>query len=103
MKEHIINNIASNSIAQELGIEAGDCLISIDGRPVYDCFDYLYYTSSQELTLEIKKKDGTVFLYEIEKSDDENLGIEFINSLMDNQKTCRNNCIFCFIDQMPKG
>ncbi len=102
----IINKIVSvlrNSIAQELEIEAGDELISVNGASIQDYIDYKFQISDYEIVLEIKKPDGEIWELEIEKEYDEDLGIIFENPLMDNIKVCKNNCIFCFIDQMPKG
>lgn len=102
----IINKIVSvlrNSIAEELEVEAGDELISVNGASIQDYIDYKFQISDYEIVLEIKKPDGEIWELEIEKEYDEDLGIIFENPLMDNIKVCKNNCIFCFIDQMPRG
>lgn len=102
----IINKIVSvlrNSIAEELEIEAGDELISVNGASIQDYIDYKFQISDYEIVLEIKKQNGEIWELEIEKEYDEDLGIIFENPLMDNIKVCKNNCIFCFIDQMPRG
>lgn len=102
----IVNKIVSvlrNSIAQELEIEAGDELVSVNGASIQDYIDYKYQISDCDITLEIKKPNGEIWELEIEKEYDEDLGIIFENPLMDNIKVCKNNCIFCFIDQMPRG
>ncbi len=102
----IINKIVSvlrNSIAQELEIEPGDELISVNGASIQDYIDYKFQISDDEIELEIKKPNGEVWEFEIEKEYDEDLGIIFENPLMDNIKVCSNKCVFCFIDQMPKG
>ena len=101
--EHIIKNTAAGSIAEEMGIEPGDRLISIDGQEIEDVFDYQFYEESEELILLIEKPDGEQWELEIEKEADEPLGIEFGQGLMDEYRSCRNKCIFCFIDQMPPG
>ena len=101
--EHIIKNTAAGSIAEEMGIEPGDRLISIDGQEIEDVFDYQFYEESEELVLLIEKPDGEQWELEIEKEADEPLGIEFGQGLMDEYRSCRNKCIFCFIDQMPPG
>jgi len=98
-----IVNVLRNSIAQELEIEAGDELISVNGASIQDYIDYKFQISDYEIVLEIKKPNGEIWELEIEKEYDEDLGIIFENPLMDNIKVCKNNCIFCFIDQMPKG
>ena len=101
--EHIVKNNAAGSIAEEMGIEPGDRLISIDGQEIEDVFDYQFYEESEELVLLIEKPDGEQWELEIEKEADEPLGIEFGQGLMDEYRSCRNKCIFCFIDQMPPG
>ncbi len=101
--EHVIKKVLPGSIAEEMGIEAGDKLISINENQVEDVFDYHFYVNDEELTLLIKKSDGEEWELEIEKDYEEDLGIEFEQGLMDEYRSCRNKCIFCFIDQMPKG
>lgn len=91
------------SIAEEAGVEAGDLLLSINGQDIKDIFDYRYYQASEELLLEIEKPDGELWEIEVEKDESEDLGIEFEDSLIDGARSCTNKCIFCFIDQLPKG
>lgn len=100
---HIIKSIEPGSIAEELGIEKGDILLSINDQEVEDVFDYHFYVNDEQLVLTIEKPDGEEWELEIEKDEDESLGIEFDQSLMDEYRSCRNKCMFCFIDQMPKG
>ena len=101
--EHIVKNVEAGSIAEELGIEPGDRLLAIDGQEIEDIFDYQFYEESEELLLLIEKADGEKWELEIEKDADESLGISFGEGLMDEYRSCRNRCIFCFIDQMPPG
>ena len=103
MHEHIVKNIVGGSIADELGIEPGDRLLSINGNEIEDIFDYQFYSEDEELLLLIEKPDGEQWELEIEKDADEELGMEFGAGLMDEYRSCRNKCIFCFIDQMPEG
>ncbi|EOT25532.1 hypothetical protein C805_02161 [Eubacterium sp. 14-2] len=103
LKEHIIDRIQPGSIAEELGIEPGDVLVSVNDHEIEDVFDYHYYTDEEYLTAIIRKKDGEEWELEIEKEYEEDLGIEFENGLMDDYRSCCNKCIFCFIDQMPEG
>lgn len=98
-----ISKIQEYSIAQELGIEPGDFLVSVNGQEIHDVFDYRFICADTELTLEIQKKDGESWQFDIEKDEIEDLGIEFTTSLLDDEKSCLNKCIFCFIDQLPKG
>ena len=101
--EHIVKSIMPGSIAEELGIEPGDKLLSIDGQEIEDIFDYQFYVEDEEIVLLIEKQDGEQWELEIEKDADEQLGIEFGQGLMDEYRSCRNMCMFCFIDQMPEG
>ncbi len=100
---HLIGNVEDGSIAQELNIEKGDYLLKINDQELEDVFDYQYLVQDDHLDVLIRKADGEEWLLDIDKDFDEDLGIEFENGLMDNYRRCSNNCIFCFIDQMPKG
>lgn len=99
----MIYKVQPGSIADELEVEPLDVLISVNGNEIEDVFDYHYYTNEEYLTVVIRKRNGEEWELEIEKEYEEDLGIEFENGLMDNYKSCHNKCIFCFIDQMPKG
>ena len=101
--EHIVKSVLPGSIADELEIEAGDKLISINDMKIEDVFDYHFYVNDEYLTLIIRKANGEEWELEIEKDYEEDLGIEFEQGLMDEYRSCHNKCIFCFIDQMPKG
>lgn len=101
--QHIINQVAPDSIAEELEIEAGDILLEINGNKIEDIFDYQYYTQDEYIEVLIQKPSGEEWLLEIDKDYNEDLGISFENGLMDDYRSCHNKCIFCFIDQMPKG
>lgn len=98
-----MKSLMPGGIGEELGIEPGDKLLAINGNEIQDVFDYYYYEESEQLLLLIEKPDGEEWELEIEKDEDESLGIEFDQSLMDEYRSCRNKCMFCFIDQMPKG
>ena len=101
--KHIIKTVQPGSIAEELEIEPGDELISVNDQEIEDVFDYHYLVNDDYLTVLIRKTNGEEWELEIEKDYEEDLGIEFDNGLMDEYRSCRNNCIFCFIDQMPPG
>ena len=103
ISEHKIKSIEPGSIAQELELEPGDVLLTVNGEPVEDIFDYHYLINEEYLELVVRKADGEEWELEIEKEYEDDLGITFENSLMDEYRSCRNKCIFCFIDQMPKG
>ena len=99
----IVNKVIDGSIAEELEIEAGDEIVSIDETPMLDMIDYNFLCKSDFITLEIKKKTGEIEVIEIEKDYDEDLGIVFESAVFDKIKPCLNHCIFCFVDQQPKG
>lgn len=99
---HIIKNVLPSSIAEELEISAGDKLLAINDQEIEDVFDYHFLANEEYLTVLIEKPDGEQWELEIEKEYEEDLGIEFEQGLMDEYRSCRNKCIFCFIDQMPK-
>lgn len=101
--KNIIVKVLKNSIAEELELEAGDELVSVNNCSIKDYIDYKYQISDEEIFFEVRKKDGEIWELEIEKEYDEDIGIVFENPLMDNIKVCSNNCIFCFVDQMPRG
>ena len=103
LQEHTIKEVLPGSIAEELEIEAGDVLVSINEQPIKDVFDYRYLSEDEEIVLLIRKPDGEEWELEIEKDAYEDLGLVFEDGLMDEYRSCRNKCIFCFIDQMPPG
>ncbi|GAA0722265.1 DUF512 domain-containing protein [Clostridium malenominatum] len=98
-----ICKVLPNSIGEEVGIEAGDFLLTINGNSVNDIIDYKYLMADECILVEVEKDDGEIWEIEIEKEYHEDLGIEFNKSIMDEAKSCQNKCIFCFIDQLPKG
>ncbi|MBE5992281.1 MAG: DUF512 domain-containing protein [Paenibacillaceae bacterium] len=99
---HVIKAVDTGSIAEELELEPGDEVLSIDGHELEDIFDYEYYVNSESILMTVRKKNGEEWELEIENQY-EDLGLTFENGLMSEYRTCRNNCIFCFIDQMPPG
>lgn len=99
----IVNGVVEGSIAEELGIEKGDEILSIDNSKMIDMIDYNFLCKSDLLTLEIKKSNGEIEEIELEKDFDEELGIIFESAVFDRVKPCLNHCIFCFVDQQPKG
>ena len=101
-KGHRIKAVDPGSIGDELGLEPGDRLLTIDGHEIEDIFDYEYYVGSQSIVAVVEKGNGEQWELEIEH-DYEDLGLTFENGLMSEYRSCKNKCIFCFIDQMPKG
>ncbi len=102
-KKHVIGKVLPGSIAEEMEIEPGDVLLSVNGNEIEDIFDYRYYMEEEYVVLLIEKADGEQWELEIEKDELEDLGMEFEQGLMDEYRSCHNKCIFCFIDQMPPG
>ena len=98
-----VSKTEKNSIAEELGLEQGDILLSIDDVAMKDFLDYQFLCKSELLTLKIQKNNGEIEEIEIEKDEDEDLGIIFESAVFENLKKCKNKCIFCFVDQQPKG
>lgn len=101
--KNTITYIEPRSIADEMGVTAGDILISINATVIHDIFDYHFLIQDNTLEILIEKPTGEEWLLDIEKEDHENIGMVFENGLMDNARSCTNKCIFCFIDQLPKG
>ena len=100
---HIIKEVYPDSIAEEMEIEPGDTLLLINNEEIEDVFDYRYMIKDEYVEVVIRKPDGEEWLLEIDKEYDDDLGVEFENSLMSDYRSCSNQCIFCFIDQMPPG
>lgn len=103
LKGHRIRSVEPDSIAWEMGVEPGMYLVSVNGHPLEDVFDYRYFMAEEEVQVLIREENGEETLLEIEKDAEEDFGVEFESSLMDDYRSCSNRCIFCFIDQMPKG
>ncbi len=97
-----ICGVNAGTPAERAGIKKGDFLISINGHAVKDVLDYMYYASEEAVRLEIKRNDA-VLCFDIEKGEYDDIGLEFETFLMDSKQSCRNKCVFCFIDQMPPG
>ncbi|MDR3121516.1 MAG: DUF512 domain-containing protein [Clostridiales bacterium] len=99
----VVKEVVKGSIAEEGGVRPGDALISINGEPIRDIFDYRFHTSAYELELLFRGADGDEWILDVGKSEDEDVGLVFENELIDGQRACVNRCVFCFIDQLPKG
>lgn len=103
MTEHVVREVVPGSIAEEMGIVSGDVLLAVNDHEIEDVFDYRYLMKDEYVEVLVRKADGEEWLLEIDKDYDEELGVEFENSLMSDYRSCSNKCIFCFIDQMPPG
>lgn len=99
---HEIVSVVPDSIADQLGLKPGDRLISIDGKIIEDILDYRLLINTEKMLMVVEKADGEEWELDIE-NDYEDPGLEFGDGLMSEYRRCTNNCIFCFIDQMPKG
>jgi putative radical SAM enzyme (TIGR03279 family) len=98
-----ITTVLPDSIAAEIGFEAGDAIISINGQQPRDLIDYQFLCADEFLELEVLDTQGKTHKIEIEKDYDQNLGLEFQSALFDRLIQCNNRCPFCFIDQQPPG
>ncbi|MGM0509299.1 MAG: DUF512 domain-containing protein [Fusobacteriota bacterium] len=99
-----IKEIKKHGIAEELGVKKGDFLLKINGKTIHDIIEYEHSIYVEDLTVEILKKSGDELIeFELEKDEYEDLGIEFEKPLFDGVKICKNNCVFCFVSQLPKG
>ena len=99
----LVSNVIENSIAEDLNIQTGDIIISVDGIEMQDMIDYQFLCKSELIKLLIKRQNGGYEEIEIEKDYDEDLGIVFESAVFDKVKPCLNNCIFCFVAQQPEG
>lgn len=102
-KGALIVGVRPDSIAEEMSVQPGDRLLTINGQVLQDLIDYRYLSADDELEVEIIKPSGEVWVLDVEKDPDEELGLEFAEATFDGIKRCRNKCIFCFVDQMPPG
>lgn len=99
----IVNSVEPKSIADKKGIRAGDTLVSIDKNEIMDVLDYRFYQNNSKLTVEYINQKGKLKTAKIKKNEYDELGLQFETYLMDKKHSCRNKCVFCFIDQLPKG
>ncbi|MCG0274699.1 MAG: DUF512 domain-containing protein [Thermosediminibacteraceae bacterium] len=103
MRKAVIKEIKQGSLAERAGLKRGDQILKINGQHIKDIIDYKFLITDEILHIHIKTKEGQKRVLTIEKNFDEDLGIEFENPLIDGIMRCKNKCIFCFVDQMPKG
>jgi len=102
-KGALVSSVDDGSIAFELSIDKGDEILKIDDTEIVDYLDYKFLSVSDEFVMTVKKASGEIIEFEIENSLGEDLGINFDDVLFGSTKSCTNKCIFCFIDQLPKG
>ena len=102
MKNDVISKIDNDSPLLHKA-HIGDEIVSINGNVIHDVLDYKYFSYEPVLHIKLRRKDGTEHIVRVEKPEGRDLGLEFAEYLMDNPRSCANNCVFCFIDQLPKG
>lgn len=95
--------VQKGGIGEELGMEIGDELLGFNGEQIVDVLDYAFYDSQEEFTLNLRTKQGEKVDIDIEKEEDETLGLELDESVQLEPMRCKNKCLFCFVDQLPKG
>lgn len=98
-----ITAVQKGGIGEEIGLEAGDELLGFNGEEIVDVLDYAYYDSQEEFVLNLRTRQGEKIDIEIEKNEDETLGLELDESVQLEPMRCKNKCLFCFVDQLPKG
>ncbi len=97
-----ITSVEKGSVAEKNGVKVGDMLVSVNGNEICDVLDYRFYIMDKNIVLHVKRGEADLE-FAIKKPEYSDIGLEFATYLMDEKKRCRNNCIFCFIDQNPKG
>ena len=101
--KHLITKVDSGSIAEELGIRSGYKLVSVNGEVIRDVIDYELFTNNERINVLFESDEGDLIEFDIEKESWESLGLNFESGLMSPVRQCTNHCVFCFIDQMPRG
>ena len=100
---HIIKAVERGSVAARHGLRPGDAVVSMGGEPLIDEIDYQALSAPRRVEMQLERKDGTVEMLTLHKEEGEPLGLRFGESMVLSPRACRNRCVFCFIDQMPKG
>ena len=100
--ENVIRAIDPGS-PLERRVHPGDRLLSVNGKPIRDVLDYKFYAYDRDLRLVLARPDGSEYRLHIRKAEGGDLGLDFESYLMDRPRSCANHCVFCFIDQLPKG
>ena len=99
----IIESVVPGSAADKAGVKPGEGLVSVNGHEIMDVLDYRFYMTEPRLTLGLQDKAGQERQVYLRKGEYDDPGLEFSTYLMDKQRSCRNKCVFCFIDQLPPG
>ncbi|NJO06449.1 MAG: DUF512 domain-containing protein [Chloroflexaceae bacterium] len=98
-----ISHVTSGSIAAQLGLQPGDRVLAVNNLHLRDVIDYRFALAEEQISVRVRRQDGTDLLLDIAKDIDDDLGIDFVEPLFDRLRTCNNKCPFCFLTQMPKG
>ena len=98
-----ITQVNRKSLGREIGLEPGDKILRINKKKIKDLIEYYLEEATERLLLEVEKKNGEVWEIDLEKDEDQGLGVTFSSAVFDRIKRCRNRCVFCFVDQMPFG
>ena len=101
--KHLVTGVDAGSIAEELGIKRGWKLVTVNGSIIHDVIDYELFTNNERIAAEFETEEGETVVFDIEKEVWEPLGLNFGSGLMSPVRQCTNHCVFCFIDQMPRG
>lgn len=99
----IIKDVEKGSYADKAHIKSGDTLVSLNGNIIMDVLDYRFYQNNEKIIAEIINSKGKIKKLKIKKGEFDEIGLQFDTYLMDEKRSCKNKCIFCFIDQLPKG
>lgn len=99
----VVAGVLPGSLGEALGLERGDRILAIDGRPPADYVDYRFQCAGDEISVLVRKADGRELLFSVQKDYDADLGVMFASDLFDGLRRCRNACLFCFLHQMPEG
>lgn len=99
----VITHVDPHSPAEKAGLRVGETLLAIGGHPIHDVMDYKFYAYDARLTLSLRRENGEEHTVRLHKQEGQDLGLDFETYLMDAQKGCSNRCVFCFIDQLPRG
>lgn len=99
----VIESVDPRSPAHRAGVRAGEKLLRVNGHLIVDVLDYKFHTYDPALTLTLQSPDGTERTVKVRKGEGEDLGLNFPTYLMDKARSCANHCIFCFVDQLPRG
>ena len=97
-----VKDVAAGSAAKNHGIKKGDKIASINGQQLIDYIDYIYFSAQERLKIKLFR-DGQLLTLRIKKDEDDDLGLDFVQPLMGAKRVCGNKCMFCFVDQLPKG